>query len=59
MAEVVMTEYGRADFSSEARVHALDVFVLLRSRPGAGLPVDSISVLIGKSLLKDIFLIKL
>lgn len=34
MAEVVMTEYGRTDFSSEARVHALDVFVLLKSRPG-------------------------
>jgi len=59
MAEVVMTEYGRADFSSEARVYALDVFGLLRSRPGAGLPADSISVLIENSLLKDIFLIKL
>ena len=30
MVEVVMTEYGRADFNSEARVHALDVFGLLR-----------------------------
>ncbi len=50
-----MTEYGRTDFSSEARVHALDVFILLRSRLGAGLPADSISVLIENSLLKDIF----
>ena len=59
MAELITMEPGRADFSSEARVHALDVFVLLRSKPGAGLPADSISVIIEKSLLKDIFLIKL
>ncbi len=59
MNELIMMGCGRADFSSEARVHALEVFVLLRSRPGAGLPADSISVLIENSLLKDIFLIKL
>jgi len=48
-------ECGRIDFSSEERFHVLDVFVLLRSRPTAGLPADSISVLIENCMLKDIF----